>query len=265
MGKLSIKKTARSRAGDLAAHVRADLSTQVRDAHLDEKAAELAERAVDLAERVRESDAVTKAQAKTSELTARAAEMWRESDLDEKAAELATRVREHERTQQLTGKAKRLAEDALAGVGAKLATGKPAELLGIERTKRRGWTMVLVGLVGVGIGYALGMLTAPRRGQDMRDDLRDDLRESAERLAGRVQQTAESAKAVAEPLVDVIRSSLAQDPRTASLPSLSINVADRTVFVRGTVPAGFDEATLRDVISAVPGVADVDLQVSVSA
>jgi len=66
----------------------------------------------------------------------------------------------------------------------------------------------------------------------------------------------------ASPLADEIRSSLDADPRTAGLPGLAINVADSTVFVRGSVPEGFDETSIREVVAAVPGVTDVDLQVS---
>jgi osmotically-inducible protein OsmY len=63
-------------------------------------------------------------------------------------------------------------------------------------------------------------------------------------------------------LVEEIRSTLDADPRTAGLPGLSINVAESTVFVRGSVPQGYDEASIREVVAAVPGVTDVDLQVT---
>jgi hypothetical protein len=64
------------------------------------------------------------------------------------------------------------------------------------------------------------------------------------------------------PLAEDIRSELDSDPRTAGLIDLAINVSDRTVFVRGNVPAGFDPTAIRDVIAAVPGVTDVDMQVT---
>jgi len=66
------------------------------------------------------------------------------------------------------------------------------------------------------------------------------------------------------PLADQVRSHLGSDPRTADLPGLAINVAEGTVFVRGSVPPGFEESWIREVVSSVPGVNDVDLQVTVS-
>lgn len=63
-------------------------------------------------------------------------------------------------------------------------------------------------------------------------------------------------------LADEVRSHLSADPRTADLPGLAINVAEGTVFVRGSVPPGYEDLAIRDVISSVPGVNDVDLQVT---
>ncbi len=63
-------------------------------------------------------------------------------------------------------------------------------------------------------------------------------------------------------LADRIRATLEADPRTTHLPALSINVADTTVFVRGVVPPSTDASVVREVIAAVPGVDDVDLQVT---
>jgi hypothetical protein len=37
------------------------------------------------------------------------------------------------------------------------------------------------------------------------------------------------------------------------------------VFVRGSVPAGADETAIREVVAGVPGVTDVDLQVTAGA
>lgn len=63
-------------------------------------------------------------------------------------------------------------------------------------------------------------------------------------------------------LVHEVRAHLGRDDRTADLSGLAINVAEGTVFVRGTVPSGFDESVVREVVASVPGVTDVDLQVS---
>lgn len=82
-------------------------------------------------------------------------------------------------------------------------------------------------------------------------DAPDDMEEPMPVLTGR-------------PLADQVRSHLSADPRTADLPGLAINVAEGTVFVRGSVPVGYQESAIREVISSVPGVNDVDLQVSTS-
>lgn len=64
-----------------------------------------------------------------------------------------------------------------------------------------------------------------------------------------------------KPLEDRIRTKLGQDPRTSGLPSLNLNVVEGTVFVRGSVPEDFDSEQIRAVVADVPGVTDVDLQV----
>lgn len=81
-------------------------------------------------------------------------------------------------------------------------------------------------------------------------------------LSDPYEPTGSSVSTDASPLEDDIRTELDGDPRTAGLVDLVINVADSTVFVRGNVPAGFDPTAIRDVIAAVPGVTDVDMQVT---
>jgi hypothetical protein len=44
--------------------------------------------------------------------------------------------------------------------------------------------------------------------------------------------------------------------------AVNVNVAEGTVFVRGPLPEGVDEQAVRDVIAKVPGVTDVDLQLT---
>jgi hypothetical protein len=63
-------------------------------------------------------------------------------------------------------------------------------------------------------------------------------------------------------VADEVRAKLAADGRTSSLTGLAVNVAEGTVFVRGTVPSGTDEDGVRDVVAGVDGVQDVDLQVT---
>jgi hypothetical protein len=250
---------------------------RLNEAHLDERAAELAER-------LRESEALAKAQAKGGQLASQAQKAIADAHLDERVAELGEKVRDRfeesgldDRLQELgdrvrssdaAAKAKRVADEGLAAAGAWLATGRSGEALGVAPRKRRFPTW-LAAVLGVVAGYAIGVLTAPKRGEA----LREDLWRSAEDMAGQAQQQAaelttalkESAEAAADkPLALTIRETLHQDPRTTELPDLTINVAEGTVFVRGTVPGTFDEDTVRAVIEAVPGVHDVDLQVHVS-
>ena len=57
---------------------------------------------------------------------------------------------------------------------------------------------------------------------------------------------------------------LGEDPRTADLPSLNINVVDGTVVVRGAVPDSADQDAIRDVITGVEGVQNVDMKLGSS-
>lgn len=234
------------------------------------RAAELAERAEatfeDLSERVRDSDTFARARdrgqelaatgrkrlhdahldERASELAATAKKRLHDAHLDERAVALAATVRDADATKQARARARRHSDEALDKVGTWLSEGPVADRLGVQPAKRR-FPAWLAGLLGLATGYAIGMFTAPKPG----DELRDEFVMSAERL------TRDTA--------DVVKARLGDDPRTAALSSLSVNVADGTVFVRGTVPAEFDEAALREIVAAVPGVRDVDLQVSASA
>lgn len=236
------------------------LAEQVKSAGIDERAQELAER-------IMESDAMGRTQTKGRELSTLAREKLQEAGLDERAAELAARVRESAAGQQATERARQLSDETLERAGEWLTTSKAGEKLGVK--KPRTFPMWIVALVGVAVGYAIGMLTAPKRGEELRADLtqrggglRDDLATAAERVT---QDTADVSAPPAEgPLEDRVRTALGQDPRTSELPRLNVNVVEGTVFVRGSVPAGFDESRIRSVVSEVPGVKDVDLQVGAS-
>jgi hypothetical protein len=251
MTRSSLKLTARERAAGLAA--------QVREAKLDERAAELAER-------VRESATLAKAQAKSQELTALAAEKLRDAQLDERAAEFAARIRTSEAGQQVSEtaqqvgeSAKRLTDRTLENLGTKLSHGRAGELLGVEPAKRR-FPWWLAALLGAGVGYLISVFAAGKRDEQVRDELLA----TADRMAAESAAAGPVAAPTPTPLTDIIRAQLGRDERTSALTGLDINVAEGTVFVRGTVPAGFDQATIRDVIAEVPGVHDVDLQVTPS-
>lgn len=256
-GRKAAAMAARRKAAEVTSRARAQAS----DAGLDERAAELAER-------VRESDAFLKAQAKGTDFAERTRQRVKEAELDEKATELAERVRNSDAAQQALTTVQRLSDEQLERLGGWLARGKTAQKLGVRSSKRRvpAWLAVVA---GVAAGYVIGLLTAPKRGEELRSDLvqqssglRDDLATTAQRL----QQDTEDAAAppAQKPLADKVRTRLGEDPRTSELPKLNVNVAEGTVFVRGSVPSGFDEDAIRAVIASVPGVEDVDLQLSAS-
>jgi len=82
-----------------------------------------------------------------------------------------------------------------------------------------------------------------------------------EGLAGTVDVTPNTS---GRPLAEEVRGRLDADDRTSGLSGLAINVAEGTVFVRGSVPSGLDPDDIRRIIAGTPGVTDVDLQVSTS-
>ncbi len=204
----------RLRESELAA------KAQVKAAGLKEKGAGLA------------AELAAKAQPKVEELTARGTELG--SRAQERGSELATRAQE---------RGSELADESLRRVGERLSQGPLGERLGIQPAgSARRWPWLVAALVGIAAGYAIGVLTGARKGDQ-------------------IQQAIDQGKREAPPLVDAIRAQLTSDPRTAGLPDLSVNVAEGVVFIRGTIPADFDEKALREVIERVPGVEDVDVQV----
>ncbi len=255
----------------------ADLAAQVREAKLDQRAAELAER-------VRDSEAFRTAQVKATELAAVTRQMAREAHLDERAVDLAERVRDSAGVQAAAANVRDVSDRALLRLGGWLSEGKTAERLHLQRAKRRfpGWLAMILGL---GAGYLIGMLTS-RKHDDLSTEFgaadawtppppsptpATDVASTAaatgglEGGTGGIEPDAPPQSVAQKPLEDRVRTALGQDPRTADLPRLNVNVVEGTVFVRGSAPAGFDEAALRAVVADVEGVTDVDLQVSADA
>lgn len=244
-----------------------------------ESAAEIEVKAGQVAERIKASDAVQRAQAKGAELAATARTKVDEANLEERAAALTATARakaaeSEAAAQRARASARRAGDERLERVGEWLAASKAGEALHVTQTppprRRAGWLFLLLGLA---LGYAVAKLTAQRQ-----DDYADDFAAAAERLSPPAQpragdvSTASPAATVpgdapvtGRPLAERVRAGLDADERTRELPGLAINVAESTVFVRGTVPAGFDEGAIRDVVGGVPGVTDVDLQVTATA
>lgn len=303
MGRKSSSKTTQGKAAELAGHVKqakldaraAELAERVRDSEAfrtaQDKGSELAERVRDseafrtaqgksseLAERVRDLEAFQTAQVKGSELAAVTRDKVREAHLDERAAELAEKVRDSAAVQTAAANARDVSDRTLLRVGGWLSQGKPAERLRLQPAKRRfpGWLALILGLAA---GYVIGMLTSPKR-QDMAGEFGSAdawtpppppapapaaPEGGLEDGTGGIEPTAPPQSLAQKPLEDRVRTALGQDPRTADLPRLNVNVVEGTVFVRGSAPPGFDEAAVRAVVEDVEGVTDVDLQVSADA
>lgn len=266
----------------------AAVAEKVREARLDERASELAALAM---EKLRESEL----DAKASELARTTRQMIRDAELDTKAAELATatrgrmkdsglddlaadvvaRVREAATTLQASDAAQQAGESAreatdrtlekLGGwlgdtqMGERLVDTPMGDRMGLSspKSKRPWWALALIAGAA-----AAGTAVAVLRGKADSDDpwAGEDF------SAG----TATSSESVAptkadRPLEERVREALGQDPRTADIPRLNVNIADGTVFVRGNVGATVDQEVLRSVIEGVEGVSDVDLQVTVGA
>ena len=229
---------ARRAAQDSAAAMR-DLANallaQLKELGLDEKALEAVER-------VKASDSYGRAQ--------------------EKAAEVSKLVAESDSVAAGRERASATATAAAAGLGSWLARGKRGKALGIAPAKRNGLGWFL-GLLGVGIGYAIGVLTAPKEGREIREQLvnRRGSQPWDDGPVGGIEGDEGILAPSGDPqLADKVRTRLGEDPRTAELPSLNINVVDGTVVVRGPLPDDTDQGAIRDVVSSVDGVDAVDLE-----
>lgn len=253
-------KTSKSKKAAKQARKRAEQRSEEigeRAAEAVERAAntaqELAERAAtaaqELAENVRDSDAYAKASTYGKDWAKTARSRWDDSHLDERAADLAERLREAETTQEALKRARKGTDQGMAAIGGWLASGPMADKLGVK--PRRRWPMALAVTIGAVVGFAL----AKAAGRASTTEIRDELADAANRLASR--------GGAATVMVDTIRSTLDADPRTAQLGPLDINISEGgTVFVRGVIPVDVDEQAVRDVIASVPGVVDVDLQLT---
>jgi Tfp pilus assembly protein FimV len=228
-----------------AARKRADrLASRLHGTGLEQQAAELAEQVRQseaLAKAQAKAEALAKARAKTEALAAKAQAKAEKlaNEAQAKAEKLASEAQA--KTEKLAAQARRRGTELTTKVqprrsklanrmGERLSESRAGKLLGIQRRRLPVWVVALLGIAG---GYAIGLLIVPKRHG----------------------QTTTS-------LEETIHSELINDPRTAELPDLKVNVAGGTVFVRGTIPYGFNEDTLREVITRVPGVHDVDLQVT---
>lgn len=223
----------------------------------------LEDKANDAVERVRNADGYDRAQARVADATgkaqARASEMSnraqrRASDVSRRVADSDAMTVGREATAEKSAA-------ALAALGSWLSTGERAKQLGIgpARRGRRGWFWALV---GVGVGYAIGVLTAPRQGREMREQLVNRAGGGADdNGVGHVgQRDLDGAPVFERPLADRVRTRLGEDPRTSDLPSLNLNVVDGIVVVRGALPDDADPEAVRAVIGDVEGVDEVDLQ-----
>jgi hypothetical protein len=235
------------------------VAEKVRDAKLEERAAELAALA---REKVRDAEL----DARAAELAALAREAVHSSGIDDAAADLVARARNTVVVQQATGATAQLADSArettertLDRVGEWIGDGKVGDALGLRRRRRRlpRWSL-LVG-AAVAAGAAAGMVVYRRR--ETSSEVEWDLgSSSADSGLAR-----SSAPGVALPLEGRVREAIGQDARLDGLGPLNINVVDGTVFVRGSVSADMDQDALRAVIESVDGVTDVDLQVTAGA
>ena len=254
-----MRKEAEKQAATLrkqAKELRSQAKDVAKDAKLEERAADLADQVGELAQRIKDSDAMAKAQATSEELIEKAREQISDAHLDERAAELASRVRESDQYKQAMATAGDATDKTLARVGDWISHGPAADKLGVKpKSKKRTFSKWLIAGLGVAAGFAAGVITGARKHETV---------EELERVAGRVAQDTPDIGAPADqkPIADEVRTRLGEDPRTSALPRLNINVAENTVFVRGSVPEGIDEDSIRSVIASVPGVEDIDLQLT---
>ena len=224
--------------------------------------AQVQDRAAAIADRVRDA----KLDERAADLATSAREKVREAELDARAAELAARVRDAAVVEQVAetaahvaDSARDVAETALERVNDWLVDTKVGDAIGVQPRKRRRkpWALLTAGALAAGV--AAGLVLFRRR-----ETQADDVWASSESDIGNG-LTRSTAPGAALPLEARVREAVGADPRTATMPALNINVVDGTVFVRGTVTSEVDQEALRSVIEDVDGVTDVDLQVTVGA
>jgi hypothetical protein len=252
-------RTSRSTAQAAVGLKASELLERVRDVNLD-----------DLAERTRTAVRDAKVDERAAELADRARTAVRDAHLDERAAELAARVRESEAGQRAAAASRRTTDQALERVGEWLMASGAAERLGVVPVKRRRGRSLLFLLLGAAIGFVAARFLQGRSESEELDVYAETSQwtTAAEPPSGPAPSAVPSVPPAGDvsepgqPLEEEIRSSLRSDPRTAELGDLSINVAESTVFVRGNVPEDADRAAITEVVANVPGVTDVDLEVT---
>ena len=239
------------------------IAEKVRDAHLDERAAELAAQARD---RVREA----RLDERAAEIAAIAREKLREADLETKAAgavagaglvaSQAADSARHAKERTLKAVGERLSD---TNAGDRLSGTLVGEKLGLDKkSKRRPWWLLLL----VGAAAAVGFKYVTQRRQD-EAEFDWEVGEPIGQTGASASSDATSPSAApgsSLPLEGRVREALGQDPRTSALPRLNVNVVEGTVFVRGAVDPTVDQDALKAVIQGVEGVTDVDLQVTVA-
>lgn len=210
--------------------------------------------ASDLAERLRKSDSLAKAQAVGSEYATKARKRWEDSELEERLVDAAHRLRDTDTAKKAEATTKDVTEASLEALGEWLTSSKTGKRLGnkmgVQRKSRLRFLAATA--IGVAAGFAIARLVQPKP----LPELTDEFTMSANRI---------DAPAAGTALVDSIRAALDGDPRTTRLEELTINVAEGTVFVRGAVPEDADRDAISEVIGRVPGVTDVDLQLTTAA
>lgn len=197
----------------------------------------------------------------------------RDLDLDERAARLADRLRDLDLDDRAARAAERLR--TAAGSGSEAARRQTAQALAalaaaLGEDDARSLTRRLFGRAAIpwwaagALGFAAGLLVGRLLGS--RDaDREAEFVASAQRLVDDAEARADAALADRDRLRQQVERALADDPRTANLDSLRINVAGTVAFVRGAIPDGLDEDVVREVVRSVDGVEDVDLEVTSSA
>jgi BON domain len=231
--------------------------------------AKVQETAAALAEKVRDA----KLDERAAEFATLARDKVREAELDARAGELAAKVRDAAVVEQVAETAGHVAESARdavetaldrmgerlsdSKVGERLVDTKVGDALGVHAKKRRKpWALLTAGAIAAGVAAGLVLF---RRKEQQQSDIEWDT--GGLDSTGDLQRS--DAPGVALPLEGRVREAIGSDARTSTMPALNINVVDGTVFVRGTVTSEVDQDALRAVIEGVEGVTDVDLQVTV--
>jgi|SoiMethySBSTD1v2_1073268.scaffolds.fasta_scaffold03858_16 osmotically-inducible protein OsmY len=139
------------------------------------------------------------------------------------------------------------------GVGkAGVKTGYKAGRVSVGSTYRVGRFVGLSRVLAFVAGVGVGLLVAPRSGQEMRDELQRRLQ-------------ARKAPASDEAVAERVRYELSHSPRTWHLPQPSVEVAGGVAVLTGDAPHETGKADIERAAAAVPGVSEVDSHLVVGA